>query len=67
MGSQVTELNLDNCKGCTAVEGLTDEFVNLHTLSLIGSGLTSLKGFPKLAKLKKVWNNEFAHFEIVIL
>jgi len=51
---QVTELNLDNCKGCTAVEGLTDEFVNLHTLSLIGSGLTSLKGFPKLPKLKKL-------------
>ncbi|CAL8117433.1 unnamed protein product [Orchesella dallaii] len=50
---QVTELNLDNCRS-TTVEGLTDEFVNLHTLSLIGVGLTSLKGFPKLPKLKKL-------------
>ncbi|ODM92721.1 Acidic leucine-rich nuclear phosphoprotein 32 family member A [Orchesella cincta] len=50
---QVTELNLDNCRS-TTVEGLTDEFVNLHTLSLISVGLTSLKGFPKLPKLKKL-------------
>lgn len=50
---QVHELVLDNCRS-TSIEGLTDEFVNLKSLSLIGVGLTSLKGFPKLAKLKKV-------------
>lgn len=50
---QIHELVLDNCRS-TSIEGLTDEFVNLKSLSLIGVGLTSLKGFPKLAKLKKV-------------
>lgn len=34
--------------------GLTDEFANLTRLSLINVGLTSLKGFPKLPKLKKL-------------
>lgn len=51
--SQVTELNLDNCRS-TNIEGLTDEFANLTKLSLINVGLTSLKGFPKLPKLKKL-------------
>ncbi|OXA52674.1 acidic leucine-rich nuclear phosphoprotein 32 family member A [Folsomia candida] len=51
--SQIHELVLDNCRS-TSIEGLTDEFVNLKSLSLIGVGLTSLKGFPKLAKLKKL-------------
>lgn len=50
---QVTELNLDNCRS-TNIEGLTEEFANLTKLSLINVGLTSLKGFPKLPKLKKL-------------
>lgn len=51
--SQIRELNLDNCRSTTLV-GLTDEFRNLHTLSLINVGLTSLKGFPNLPNLKKL-------------
>ncbi|CAB3382360.1 Hypothetical predicted protein [Cloeon dipterum] len=50
---QITELNLDNCRS-TSIEGLTDEFMGLEKLSLINVGLTSLKGFPKLAKLKRL-------------
>lgn len=34
--------------------GLTDDYSNLVTLSLINVGLTTLKGFPKLPKLKKL-------------
>lgn len=50
---QVTELILDNCRA-SQVSGLTEEFVNLETLSLINVGLVTLKGFPKLPKLKKL-------------
>lgn len=50
---QIKELILDNCRSTTIV-GLTDDFVNLETLSLINVGLTSLKGFPKLPNLKKL-------------
>lgn len=35
--------------------GLTNEFSALESLSLINVGLTSLKGFPKLSSLKKVY------------
>ncbi|KAJ9598948.1 hypothetical protein L9F63_010542, partial [Diploptera punctata] len=49
----VVELNLDNCRS-TSIVGLTDEFINLETLSLINVGLTSLKGFPKLPNLRKL-------------
>ncbi|XP_059615584.1 acidic leucine-rich nuclear phosphoprotein 32 family member A isoform X1 [Phlebotomus argentipes] len=51
--SQITELNLDNCRS-TNIVGLNEEFVNLKQLSLINVGLTSLKGFPKLPNLKKL-------------
>jgi len=51
--SEIEELILDNCRS-TTIEGLTDEFVNLKSLSLISVGLTSLKGFPKLPKLRKL-------------
>lgn len=51
--NQVKELNLDNARA-TQIEGLTDEYENLETLSLINVGLTTLKGFPKLPKLKKL-------------
>ncbi|CAH0553495.1 unnamed protein product [Brassicogethes aeneus] len=49
----IRELNLDNCRS-TCIVGLTDEFSNLESLSLINVGLTSLKGFPKLPNLKKL-------------
>jgi len=51
--NQIKELNLDNCRSTTIV-GLTEDYVNLESLSLINVGLTSLKGFPKLANLKKL-------------
>lgn len=51
--SEIKDLNLDNSRSSSIV-GLTDEFVNLETLSLINVGLTSLKGFPKLPNLKKL-------------
>ena len=44
---------MDNARA-TQIEGLSDEYVNLETLSLISVGLTTLKGFPKLASLKKL-------------
>lgn len=50
---QIYELNLDNCR-TTTIEGLTDEFTNLKSLSLINVGLTSLKGFPRLPNLQKL-------------
>jgi len=33
---------------------LTDEFTSLTKLSMVNAGLTTLKGFPKLAALQKV-------------
>ncbi|CAK1546095.1 unnamed protein product [Leptosia nina] len=51
--SQIKELNLDNCRS-TAIVGLTDEYINLEILSLNNAGLTSLKGFPTLPKLRKL-------------
>ncbi|KAH8277933.1 hypothetical protein KR018_010588 [Drosophila ironensis] len=50
---QIIELNLDNCRS-TSIVGLTDEYTALESLSLINVGLTTLKGFPKLANLKKL-------------
>uniref|UniRef100_A0A915KP95 Uncharacterized protein n=1 Tax=Romanomermis culicivorax TaxID=13658 RepID=A0A915KP95_ROMCU len=50
---EIDELNLDNCKS-TAIEGITDEFVNLKRLSIINAGLQSLKGFPKLPNLERL-------------
>lgn len=47
------DLNLDNSRSATIV-GLSDEYVSLETLSMINVGLTSLKGFPKLPKLKRL-------------
>lgn len=51
--AEIKELNLDNCRS-TTITGLTDEFCNLESLSLINVGLTSLKGFPKLPNLRKL-------------
>ncbi|XP_059171282.1 acidic leucine-rich nuclear phosphoprotein 32 family member B-like isoform X3 [Physella acuta] len=50
---QILDLNLDNCRA-SKIEGLTSEFVNLQTLSLINLGLQSLEGFPKLGNLRKL-------------
>ncbi|KAF0310489.1 Acidic leucine-rich nuclear phosphoprotein 32 family member A [Amphibalanus amphitrite] len=50
---ELTELNLDNCKSPT-IDGLTDKFSNLEVLSLNSAGLTTLKGFPTLPKLRKL-------------
>ena len=50
---KVEELNVDSCKA-TSIAGITDEFVNLQTLSMTNNELTSLKGFPKLPNLRKV-------------
>lgn len=49
----IKELNLDNCRS-TQIIGLTEEYCNLETLSLINVGLITLKGFPKLPNLKKL-------------
>jgi len=49
----IEELNLDNCRA-TTIEGLTSEFKNLESLSLINVGLTTLKGFPALPNLRKL-------------
>lgn len=50
---EIKELNLDNCKS-TAIEGLTDKFTALETLSLINVGLVTLKNFPALPNLKRL-------------
>jgi len=50
---QILDLNLDNCRA-KKIEGLTSDFVNLQTLSLINLGLQSLEGFPKLGNLRKL-------------
>ena len=50
---QVKDLILDNTRS-TQIEGLTDEYIALESLSLINVGLTSLKGFPRLPNLQKV-------------
>lgn len=50
---EIKELNLDNCRS-TQIEGLTDEFKQLESLSLINVGLTTLKQFPNLPNLRKL-------------
>lgn len=50
---EVTKLNLNGCK-CTEISGLTADYTNLTSLSLVNAGLTSLKGFPGLPNLRKL-------------
>lgn len=50
---EIKELNLDNTRA-TQIEGLSDEYTALKSLSLIKIGLTSLKGFPKLPNLTRL-------------
>jgi hypothetical protein len=47
------ELNLDSCRDLK-IENLGDNYQNLESLSLINVGLSTLRGFPKLACLKKL-------------
>ncbi|XP_077356632.1 acidic leucine-rich nuclear phosphoprotein 32 family member B-like isoform X2 [Festucalex cinctus] len=55
MFGQVQELVLDNCRAVDGrIEGITEEFCNLETLSLINVRLTSLADIPRLDKLKKL-------------
>ncbi|KAF7639708.1 hypothetical protein Mgra_00000629 [Meloidogyne graminicola] len=51
--SEVQDLLLDNCKA-SSITGLTDEFTQLTTLSLINVGLNSLDGLPKLPALRTI-------------
>ncbi|XP_002125600.2 acidic leucine-rich nuclear phosphoprotein 32 family member B [Ciona intestinalis] len=51
---QIEDLILDNCRSAGEPEGLTDEFTSLKKLSMINTGITSLKGFPALPALKKL-------------
>jgi len=53
--SEVHELNLDNSRTATGqMTGLTSAFTGLERLSLIGTGLNTLKDFPKLPALKRL-------------
>uniref|UniRef100_A0A8C5MHE1 Acidic leucine-rich nuclear phosphoprotein 32 family member n=1 Tax=Leptobrachium leishanense TaxID=445787 RepID=A0A8C5MHE1_9ANUR len=53
--ADVKELFLDNCRSTEGkIEGLTDEFKELESLSTINVCLRSLANLPKLNKLKKV-------------
>nr|XP_022306231.1 acidic leucine-rich nuclear phosphoprotein 32 family member A-like isoform X2 [Crassostrea virginica] len=51
--SEILELNLDSCRA-PSIDGLTEEYSELESLSLINVGLTTLKGFPSLPKLQKL-------------
>jgi len=64
---QIKELNLDNTRA-TQIEGLTDEYTALESLSLIKIGLTSLKGFPKLPNLQRLelGDNRISHGLLVL-
>ncbi|XP_052786815.1 acidic leucine-rich nuclear phosphoprotein 32 family member B-like isoform X2 [Mya arenaria] len=53
MEDEIAELNLDNCRS-QQIEGLTESYSGLESLSIINVGLTTLKGFPKLPNLRKL-------------
>ncbi|UXI18152.1 glucose dehydrogenase-like [Sarcoptes scabiei] len=50
---QIKELNLDNCRSPTIV-GLDDSFVNLESLSMINSGLTTEKKFLRCYRISTI-------------
>ena len=51
---QIVELILDDCKSDGKIEGISEDFSSLKTLSVSNAGLCKLDGFPKLIKLQKV-------------
>lgn len=59
------ELNVDSCKA-SQISGITDEFINLQTLSMTNNELTSLKGFPKLPNLRKVHSLPINFLKIIL-
>ena len=52
--SEVTELDLSNCKTGGEIDGLNEDFTSLEQLDLQNASLTNIKLFPKLPKLKKL-------------
>ena len=52
--SEITELDLSNCKTGGEIDGLNEDFSSLETLDLQNASLTNIKLFPKLATLKKL-------------
>ena len=52
--SEVTELDLSNCKTGGEIDGLNEDFSALEQLDLQNASLTNIKLFPKLPKLKKL-------------
>eukprot|EP00088_Acartia_fossae_P032327 TRINITY_DN33106_c0_g1_i1.p1 TRINITY_DN33106_c0_g1~~TRINITY_DN33106_c0_g1_i1.p1 ORF type:complete len:238 (+),score=107.68 TRINITY_DN33106_c0_g1_i1:55-768(+) len=52
--SEITELDLSNCKTGGEIDGLNEEFSALEHLDLQNASLTNIKLFPKLANLKKL-------------
>ena len=52
--SEVTILDLSNCKTGGEIDGLTEEFSALENLDLQNASLANIKLFPKLTNLKKL-------------
>ena len=52
--SEVTILDLSNCKTGGEIDGLTEEFSALENLDLQNASLANIKLFPKLVSLKKL-------------
>eukprot|EP00092_Neocalanus_flemingeri_P003675 GFUD01003949.1.p1 GENE.GFUD01003949.1~~GFUD01003949.1.p1 ORF type:complete len:245 (-),score=98.50 GFUD01003949.1:53-787(-) len=52
--SEVTILDLSNCKTGGEIDGLTDEFSALENLDMQNTSLANIKMFPKLVSLKKL-------------
>jgi len=52
--SEITELDLSNCKTGGEIDGLNEEFSALEQLDLQNASLTNIKLFPKLSSLKKL-------------
>lgn len=51
---EIKSLNIDNCRSNGYIDGLSSEFTALSELSLINTGLTSLKKFPQVLKLQRL-------------
>lgn len=51
---EIKSLNIDNCRSNGYIDGLSSEFTALSELSLINTGLTSLKKFPQVLRLQRL-------------